>query len=81
MQVTIDRAGRVVVPKHFRDQLGFAPDAPLDIEVVDGHLEISAQLRRPTVIDGPNGPVVAATGKAISDKDVRAALEATREHR
>jgi AbrB family looped-hinge helix DNA binding protein len=81
MQVSIDRAGRVVVPKPLRDQLGLAPDTPLDIEVVDGHLELYAQHEQPTVIEGPNGPVVAATGTPISDEDVRRVLEAARERR
>jgi AbrB family looped-hinge helix DNA binding protein len=81
MQVTIDSAGRVVIPKPLRDQLGLSPETPLDIDVVDGHLEISARRREPVVFEGPNGPVVAATGTPISDDDVRAVLEATRERR
>ncbi len=81
MKASIDPAGRVVVPKPLRDQLGLFPDTPLDIDVVDGHLEISARREQPRVIDGPNGPVIAATGTTISDEDVRAVLEAAREHR
>jgi AbrB family looped-hinge helix DNA binding protein len=81
MQVTIDRAGRVVIPKPLRDVLGLSPETPLEIELVDDHLELSSHYEQPTVIDGPNGPFVAATGTPISDEDVRHALEATREHR
>lgn len=81
MQVSIDGAGRVVVPKPLREQLGLSPDTPLDIEVVDDHLEITARRKPPTVIEGPNGPVVASTGTPISDDDVRAVLEMAREHR
>jgi AbrB family looped-hinge helix DNA binding protein len=81
MRVSIDRAGRVVVPKPLRDQLGLAPDTPLEIEAVDGHLELHAHHPPPTVVEGPNGPVVAATGTPISDDDVRAVLEAARERR
>jgi AbrB family looped-hinge helix DNA binding protein len=81
MKATIDRAGRVVVPKPLRDRLGLQPNTPLDIEVVDGHLEISARREQARVIDGPDGPVVAATGTTITDEAVRAVLEAAREHR
>jgi AbrB family looped-hinge helix DNA binding protein len=81
MKVSIDRAGRVVVPKPMRDQLGLSPETLLDIEVVDGRLEISARRREPRILEGPNGPVVASTGTLISDDDVRSALEAAREHR
>jgi len=81
MQVSIDKAGRVVVPKPMRDELGISPDTSLEIEVVDGHLELSAPQQHPNIVEGPNGPLVAATGTSISDEDVRRVLEATRERR
>jgi bifunctional DNA-binding transcriptional regulator/antitoxin component of YhaV-PrlF toxin-antitoxin module len=70
-----------VVPKRMREQLGLSPDTPLDIDVIDGHLELSARHTPPLVVDGPNGPVIAATGTSISDDDVRQMLEAAREQR
>jgi AbrB family looped-hinge helix DNA binding protein len=81
MRVTIDRAGRVVVPKPLRDELGLSPNSPLEIEVVDGHLELSARHEPPAIVEGPNGPLVQATGTPISDEDVRRVLEAARERR
>ncbi|HMD51984.1 MAG TPA: AbrB/MazE/SpoVT family DNA-binding domain-containing protein [Solirubrobacteraceae bacterium] len=81
MQVSIDRAGRVVVPKPLRDELGLAPGTALDIDVVDGHLELSPPRHSPTIADGPHGPVLARTGTPISDEEVRAALEASRARR
>jgi bifunctional DNA-binding transcriptional regulator/antitoxin component of YhaV-PrlF toxin-antitoxin module len=71
----------VIVPKPLRDELGISPDTPLEIEVVDGHLELSARQEPPRVVEGPNGPLVAATGTPISDEDVRRVLEAARERR
>jgi AbrB family looped-hinge helix DNA binding protein len=79
MRVSIDRAGRIVVPKPLREQLGLSPDVPLEIEVVDGHLELHALHDPPVVVEGPNGPVLAATGTAVSDADVRRVLETARE--
>jgi AbrB family looped-hinge helix DNA binding protein len=79
MRVTIDRAGRVVIPKPLRQQLGLSPDKQVELEVVDGHLELAPRHEPPRVVEGPNGPVVAPTGTPISDEDVRRVLEAARE--
>lgn len=40
MRTTIDGAGRVVVPKPLRDELGLAGGETLEIALVDGRLEI-----------------------------------------
>jgi AbrB family looped-hinge helix DNA binding protein len=79
MHVSIDSAGRVVIPKPLRDELGFAPDVPLEAEVVDGHLELSAPYEPAQLVAGPYGPSFAATGTPISDAQVRRTLEAVRE--
>ena len=81
MHVSIDSAGRVVVPKPLRDQLGLTPDTPLEIDVVDGHIELSAPHTPAKLVEGPNGPVVAATGTPLTDDEVRRTLEAVRERR
>ena len=38
--ITIDRLGRVVVPKAVRDQAGLVPGMPLSIRYSDGRVEI-----------------------------------------
>lgn len=81
MHVSIDKVGRVVIPKPLRDQLGFSTDMPLQAEVVDGHLELSTSHEPTRLVKGPHGPSFAATGTPITDEDVRHALEAVREHR
>ena len=81
MEVAIDRSGRVVIPKPLRDQLGFSPDRPLEAEVVDGRLELSVPYEPAKLVEGPNGPSIAATGTPIDDEDVRRTLEAVRERR
>jgi len=40
MKVTIDAAGRIVVPKPLRQALGLKPGQPLEIRAGDGHLQI-----------------------------------------
>jgi AbrB family looped-hinge helix DNA binding protein len=79
MRVTIDRAGRLVVPKPLREALGVTPDTPLEIELVEDHIEISNRGPGARVAEGPNGPVLAATGITITGEDIRRTLEATRE--
>jgi AbrB family looped-hinge helix DNA binding protein len=81
MHLSIDRAGRVVIPKPLREELGFSPEAPLEAEVVDGRLELSAPHEPAKLVTGPHGPSFAATGTPITDEDVRRTLEAVRERR
>jgi AbrB family looped-hinge helix DNA binding protein len=81
MHVSIDKAGRVVIPKPVRDELGFSPEVPLEAEIVDGRLELSALHEPARIVEGPHGPVVAATGTPITDEEIRRTLEAVRERR
>ncbi len=56
MRATIDAAGRLVVPKPLRDELGFTPGSELELTAVDGRLEIAL----PSLVrveDGPTAPV------------------------
>jgi AbrB family looped-hinge helix DNA binding protein len=81
MLVSIDSAGRVVIPKPLRDQLGVSQATPLEIDLVDGHLELSVPYNAPEVIEGSYGPSFASTGTPITDAELRGVLEAVREHR
>lgn len=40
MKTTIDRAGRLVVPKRIREEAGISPGSELTIRVTDGRIEI-----------------------------------------
>jgi AbrB family looped-hinge helix DNA binding protein len=81
MRVTIDRAGRIVVPKAMRDELGLTPETPLEIEVVEGHLEVSPPESSARIVEGPHGPVIEKTGVTVTDAQIRETLEAVRERR
>jgi AbrB family looped-hinge helix DNA binding protein len=54
MRATIDQAGRLVVPKPLRDQLGFAAGTELELAAVDGRLEVAVP-SRVGVEQGPHG--------------------------
>lgn len=76
MRTTIDAAGRLVVPKLLRDQLGFAPGTELEVEAVDGRLEVVVP-SRVRVDEGPHGVRFAAdTGATtLSAEQVRELTE------
>ncbi|MDR1190023.1 MAG: AbrB/MazE/SpoVT family DNA-binding domain-containing protein [Bifidobacteriaceae bacterium] len=68
MQATIDKAGRLVIPKPLRDQLGLAP----------GRVEVSVSGSR-LMVDAPVGQLVerdghlflAAGGPSLTPEDIR----------
>ncbi|MGH8995860.1 MAG: AbrB/MazE/SpoVT family DNA-binding domain-containing protein [Acidimicrobiales bacterium] len=70
MRTTIDRVGRLVIPKALRDQAGLQPG---DIEVtLDGAgIRIEA-LATGDVVERDGRLVVPATGKDLDDETVRA---------
>jgi AbrB family looped-hinge helix DNA binding protein len=54
MKVTIDAAGRLVIPKPIRQAAGLRPGMPLDVRWQDGRIEIEpAPLAVKFVRDGP----------------------------
>lgn len=81
MKVTIDRAGRIVVPKPVREDLDLKPGTELELELDDGDIRLSAAHEPPRVIDGPHGPVVETAGAPVTDQEVRRAIEAVRQRR
>lgn len=73
MRTTIDKAGRIVVPKSLRDALNMNPGTELEIVAVDNRLEIEVPRPRATLVDGPDGrPLVdAPDAGGLSTQDVR----------
>ena len=73
--VTIDKAGRLIVPKKVRERLGLKSGDKLKIDVVGERIELEAQGDE-TKVETRNGRrVIVGTG----DVDVVKAIEATRE--
>jgi AbrB family looped-hinge helix DNA binding protein len=81
MRVTIDRAGRLVLPKPVREELGLTGGQEVDVRVVGGqavlepavptwHLERRGRL---TVLV-PDGPV-----PPLTDAEVREAIDRSRD--
>jgi AbrB family looped-hinge helix DNA binding protein len=75
MKTTIDAAGRLVVPKPLREELGFAPGMELELDAVDGRLEVVVP-SRVRVEQGPHGARFVADGDGgLTAEQVRSAIE------
>jgi AbrB family looped-hinge helix DNA binding protein len=75
VRTTIDAAGRLVVPKPLREELGFAPGTELELTAVNGHLEVAVP-SRVRVEQGPHGVRFAAeSSEGLSAEQVRSLME------
>jgi AbrB family looped-hinge helix DNA binding protein len=80
MRSTIDRAGRVVIPKEIRARLGLHGGQEIEIRERDGTIEIEPTTTGVTLVDRAGGPV-AVPGEelpALTDAMVRSTLERSR---
>ena len=80
MKTTIDKAGRVVVPKKLRDSLGLSGGEALEIRETDGRIELEPMPAKIRLEDRPEG-LVAVTEEdlpPLSDDLVRKTLERAR---
>jgi AbrB family looped-hinge helix DNA binding protein len=78
MGATIDGAGRLVVPKPLRDELGFAAGTELELAAVNGALEVRVP-SRVRIEDGPHGlHFVADNADQLTDEHVRELIERSR---
>jgi len=80
MKVTIDRAGRLVVPKALRDELNLEPGTALEIRAREGLLELEPVVTPMRLVRRGKG-LVATTDEPlprIDADDVRAVTESLR---
>lgn len=81
MRTTIDSAGRLVVPKRLREELGVAGGDELEIGIVDGRLEIEPAPTPKRIEQREAGPVIVAEGEPLpklTAEQVRETLERVR---
>ncbi len=81
MMVTIDSAGRLVIPKPIREEAGIEPGAPLRISVRDGRIEIEPGYVKIRLVKR-HGITVAERvepGPTLTNAQVRRTLKAVRE--
>lgn len=79
MTITIDRAGRIIIPKHLRDALNLGPGAGIDIEADAGGLRLRVAGQTPRLVSKKGFLVHQGSGKA--DVDVAGFINSQREAR
>ena len=77
MTITMDRAGRVMLPKAVRDHHGLTEGAKLDISEEGASIIITPQPARIEIAEEA-GRLVAVGGAPVTDQIVREVLEAIR---
>ena len=80
MRTTIDRAGRLVVPKPIRDKLRIPAGAEVDVEEHDGVIEIRPLAASVHIRDTAAGPVIEPVEPlpVLTDEVVQATIDALR---
>ncbi len=80
MRTTIDAAGRIVVPKRLRDEMGMQPGQVLQLEVKDGRLQVEIAPVDIRLERRRHGPVAVAQENipTLTADMVRQTLERTR---
>jgi AbrB family transcriptional regulator (stage V sporulation protein T) len=80
MKVSIDRLGRVVVPKAIRDRLQLRGGEVLDVEERDGVIELRPAVTEVRIVETPQGPVAEPLDDVapLTDELVRDVLEQVR---
>lgn len=79
MRITIDGAGRVVIPKQIRDELGLRNGEEVEITSRDGRIEIEPEAVRLVERDGfLAAEIVGKKAPRLTTRDVRGFLERLR---
>ena len=81
MKTTIDRAGRVVIPKSMREELGWRGGEELEIRTRDGQIEIEQTSPAMTLVERDGFLAAEIEGDevpAVTADEVREVLERVR---
>jgi len=79
-KLTLDKAGRVVIPKSFRDELHLSSGDSLEIES-QGDEFILRPVREEATMFKEDGMWVIKTGKPLTVEDANAVIDSVREER
>ena len=77
MTITIDRAGRVMLPKAIRERHGLTEGAKLDVAEEGASIVITPRPAHIRIVE-EDGRLVAVGGVPVTDHTVRAILEEIR---
>jgi AbrB family looped-hinge helix DNA binding protein len=79
-KVTLDRAGRVVIPKNLRDELHLSPGDTLDVTVQGDEVKLRPR-RSSSPLQKKQGVWVFSTGQPVASDETAEALRDLREQR
>lgn len=82
MNVTIDKAGRLVVPKEIRDRMGIHAGDELEIEEYNGKIELSKPCRERQLIENEDGILTLEpdpNAPPVTQEEIRDELERLRD--
>jgi AbrB family looped-hinge helix DNA binding protein len=77
MRATIDKAGRLVIPKELRDELGLLP-GEVEVSAYGAGLRVEPVAGDESLDEREGRLVIPATGQAVDDNLVRALRDAGR---
>ena len=80
MHIRIDTQGRMVLPRHVRDEISTTPGEVLATRTPEGLL-LSPVTKPGTVEDGPDGLPVIRLGRPVTNDEVLDALDRERSER
>lgn len=79
-KVTLDRAGRVVLPKALRDELHLSPGDTFDVTLKDDEVTLRPR-RGATPLEKERGVWVLRTGEPLTASETQETLRNIRAHR
>ncbi len=79
-KLSIDRAGRVVLPKPIRDRLQLLPGESLEIESFEDHI-VLRPVRERAAMRRELGVLVFDTGEPVTASDVQKTIQKVRDER
>jgi len=78
MEATIDRAGRILLPKAIRESLGLAPGSKVDISAYGAGAQVIPAGRTARLRTDDDGNLVAVSDTVVTDADMFALIDSGR---
>jgi AbrB family looped-hinge helix DNA binding protein len=75
MLVTVDSAGRVMLPKQVRDSIGLSPGQRVDVTVYGAGLSLMPQGPTARLVRDEDGLLVAHSDSEVTDQMIRALID------
>lgn len=77
MEATVDQAGRIVLPRRLRDQLGLGPGSTVDVSLDGDGLHVSPG-GRTARLERRGGKLAAVAQTPVTDEDVLGLIDSIR---